>query len=323
MNPAKPQSPSNQYQLPQEHFEQIYGMHGLPEDHYMASFHSYHVPVPQYHMTPSCYRPPGPVWYAPTPTWYTQHPQWVMPQRIYEPIPIRHQEPGLMAPPVPFEELQGQMGRMETGPREETLPKSTSSPKDSEFNPITPPTEEEMPRSYQKKKKGAQERNRENQPPLGRPRKLDSLQNHQDLIDRMLAKRSSSSNAQDLNLNEDKKENGDSEENQRNQESTQEEMDLKEESATLGEEEQTKVIARLDNGIEILKSMISANEMAFIRNYSRMIGYSLKTTQRNTKLGYFSSVCPVSGCHTSIIVRKFSLVTSKRMEHNHPSFIKS
>jgi hypothetical protein len=78
------------------------------------------------------------------------------------------------------------------------------------------------------------------------------------------------------------------------------------------------LLAKLEKGFEIIKPRIDTSDMAFIRNYSRIIGFPLKTTQRNTKLGYFTSICPHEGCPVNIIIRKFKLITKTKIEHNHP-----
>lgn len=77
------------------------------------------------------------------------------------------------------------------------------------------------------------------------------------------------------------------------------------------------LISKIERGFEIKKEDITSKDMGFIRNYSRIIGYPLKTTQRNTHLGYFISVCKVEGCPVSIVIRKFKLMTPPRVQHNH------
>lgn len=77
------------------------------------------------------------------------------------------------------------------------------------------------------------------------------------------------------------------------------------------------VVSRTKNGFEILRSQITKNDMAFIRNFARIIGYPMKTTQRNTKHGYFTCFCKHPDCSASILVRKFQLMTSHSVEHNH------
>lgn len=136
--------------------------------------------------------------------------------------------------------------------------------------------------------------------PLGRP-KSASFQERQTLMNLMLLKRDSSSPLSD------------------NSTSTIDKAALSEIGSLVQKDGTSPVelIARLDKGFEILKETITAPDMAFIRNYSRMIGYPLKTTQRNTKLGYFSSVCTHESCQVSIIVRKFRLVTENKIEHTH------
>lgn len=80
---------------------------------------------------------------------------------------------------------------------------------------------------------------------------------------------------------------------------------------------QINLVSRLEKGFQLIKETITATDMVFIRNYSKMIGYPLRTTQRNTKLGYFTSVCTHEGCPAHLIIRKFRLLTPAKIEHNH------
>lgn len=83
------------------------------------------------------------------------------------------------------------------------------------------------------------------------------------------------------------------------------------------EKEAANLLSRIEGGFEILKTTITTQDMAFIRNYSRIIGYPLKTTQRNTKMGYFTAICTKNDCPAKIVVRKFSFMSSSRIQHNH------
>lgn len=84
-----------------------------------------------------------------------------------------------------------------------------------------------------------------------------------------------------------------------------------------GQRARERLVKRIDKGFRILPSRITSDDMASIRNYSRIIGYPLKPTQRNTKLGYFTSVCKSKGCQATILVRKFNLLSPSKVVHNH------
>lgn len=156
---------------------------------------------------------------------------------------------------------------------------------------------------------------------LGRPKKAPKNDSRIALLDSMLTKRDSSSLLSPMSTAESPSSRFPPESMPHfpaPQASRAAEAETEESSAPdLMTQLTVSLISKLDKGFEIIKPTISTSDMAFIRNYSRIIGYPLKTTQRNTKLGYFTSVCHQEGCPVNIIIRKFKLLTSPKIQHNH------
>lgn len=81
--------------------------------------------------------------------------------------------------------------------------------------------------------------------------------------------------------------------------------------------EQDNLVEKTKTGFRILRTHITTKDVNFIRNYSRIIGYPLRTTQSNTVLGYFSSFCNHPSCTATMVVKKFELASPPELQHNH------
>lgn len=154
---------------------------------------------------------------------------------------------------------------------------------------------------------------------LGRPKKSSSIEDKKTILESSLIKRSSSDLNPKAEPQDSLSKNEVTESENTNAEASGQETEGEIILQRNEKEEAVSLIAKLegDKGFEIIKPTITTVDMAFIRNYSRIIGYPLKTTQRNTKLGYFTSICTHEGCPVSIIIRKFKLITSPVVQHNH------
>lgn len=76
-------------------------------------------------------------------------------------------------------------------------------------------------------------------------------------------------------------------------------------------------IRLLNKGFELLIKEFALEDIRELREYVRFSKFTLKTIQGNPQVGYYYSKCPIKNCPASWTLKRFRLVSSPFVVHNH------
>lgn len=76
-------------------------------------------------------------------------------------------------------------------------------------------------------------------------------------------------------------------------------------------------VREIEHGAQLLINEFTRENIKQLRSFIKASSYTLKTLQGNPSVGYYHSKCPEPNCPASFTLKKFQLVSSPFIVHNH------